>query len=100
MDLREKSFLAKYNSVFTELKEKGYNFEILFLEADEEILMLDEPYIKVSDSYNLNIEEKNHFLAKILSLNLLVVEIPKSASWQKGATNCSISWTPTAVGNC
>ncbi len=39
MDLREKGFLAKYNSVFTELKEKGYNFEILFLEADEEILV-------------------------------------------------------------
>jgi len=39
MDLREKGFLAKYNSVFDELKEKGYYFEILFLEAEEEILV-------------------------------------------------------------
>ncbi len=39
MDLREKSFLTKYNSVFEKLKKKGYNFEILFLEADEEILL-------------------------------------------------------------
>ncbi len=39
MDLREKSFLAKYSAVFNELKQKGYHFEILFLEAEEEILL-------------------------------------------------------------
>jgi len=39
MDLREKGFLTKYNAVFTELKQKGYHFEILFLEADEEVLI-------------------------------------------------------------
>jgi len=39
MDLREKGFLDKYSSVFLELKHKGYNFEILFLEAEEEILV-------------------------------------------------------------
>ncbi len=39
MDLREKGFLAKYSAVFSELKEKGYYFEILFLEAEEEILV-------------------------------------------------------------
>ena len=39
MDLREKGFLDKYQSIFTELKQKGYNFEILFLEAAEEILV-------------------------------------------------------------
>ena len=39
MDLREKSFLAKYGAVFSELKQKGYHFEILFLEAEEEILL-------------------------------------------------------------
>jgi UPF0042 nucleotide-binding protein len=39
MDLREKGFLAKYGSVFRELKHKGYHFEIVFLEADEEILL-------------------------------------------------------------
>jgi len=39
MDLRERGFLTKYKAVFTELKQKGYHFEILFLEADEEILI-------------------------------------------------------------
>jgi len=39
MDLREKGFLAKYGAVFSELKIKGYYFEILFLEAEEEILV-------------------------------------------------------------
>lgn len=39
MDLREKGFLSKYASVFESLGEKGYKFEILFLEADEEILL-------------------------------------------------------------
>ena len=39
MDLREKGFLDKYKSIFAELKQKGYNFEILFLEAEEEILV-------------------------------------------------------------
>ncbi len=39
MDLREKSFLSKYTLVFESLKREGYNFEILFLEADEQILL-------------------------------------------------------------
>jgi UPF0042 nucleotide-binding protein len=39
MDLREKSFLSEYTSVLENLKRKGYRFEILFLEADEQILV-------------------------------------------------------------
>ena len=39
MDLREKRFLSAYESVFESLRQKGHNFEILFLEADEEILI-------------------------------------------------------------
>lgn len=39
MDLREKGFLAKYASIFESLREKGYNFTILFLEAEEDILL-------------------------------------------------------------
>ncbi|MBA3019359.1 MAG: RNase adaptor protein RapZ, partial [Desulfobacteraceae bacterium] len=38
MDLREKGFLSKYSSVFESIRQKGYNFKILFLEADEKIL--------------------------------------------------------------
>lgn len=39
MDLREKRFLSQYLSVFEDLKIKGYFFQIIFLEADEKILM-------------------------------------------------------------
>ncbi len=39
MDIREKSFLKKYPEVFKSLKQKGYNLKILFLEADDDILV-------------------------------------------------------------
>jgi len=39
MDLREKSFLSSYSSVFDSLKKKGHKFKILFLEANEETLL-------------------------------------------------------------
>ena len=39
MDLREKDFLTKYTPIFEGLKREGYPFKILFLEADEEILL-------------------------------------------------------------
>lgn len=39
MDLRERSFLEKYQRIFERLKEKGYKIEILFLEASEESLL-------------------------------------------------------------
>lgn len=39
MDLREKRFLTTYPPVLDELRQKNYNFEILFLEADETVLL-------------------------------------------------------------
>jgi len=39
MDLREKGFLSKYPTVFKSLRQKGYDFNILFFEADEKILL-------------------------------------------------------------
>jgi RNase adapter protein RapZ len=39
MDLREKGFLSKYPPVFKAIKENGYRFNVLFLEADEDILI-------------------------------------------------------------
>lgn len=39
MDLREKGFLAAYPSVFEELRQKGYRFDIIFLEADQAVLI-------------------------------------------------------------
>lgn len=39
MDLREKEFIQTSPSVFHKLKENGFNLEIIFLEADEDILL-------------------------------------------------------------
>jgi UPF0042 nucleotide-binding protein len=39
MDLREKSFLSEYTAVLEDLKRQGHQIEILFLEADEQVLV-------------------------------------------------------------
>lgn len=39
MDIREKGFLSSYADVLDTLRIKGYQFEILFLEASEEVLL-------------------------------------------------------------
>jgi UPF0042 nucleotide-binding protein len=39
MDLRERSFLDKYQRIFAGLKQKGYKIEILFLESSDESLL-------------------------------------------------------------
>ncbi|MFA4916813.1 MAG: RNase adapter RapZ [Syntrophales bacterium] len=39
MDLREHSFLQKHEKIFARLKEKGYQIEIIFLDASDEALL-------------------------------------------------------------
>jgi UPF0042 nucleotide-binding protein len=39
MDIREKQFLSNYQTAFETLKNTGYRFEIIFLEADETVLL-------------------------------------------------------------
>ncbi len=39
MDLREKEFIQRYPDIFTKLRQQGYLFEILFLEASTEALL-------------------------------------------------------------
>ena len=39
MDLREKEFAKSYPEIFQQLGEKGYSFEIFFMEASEEVLL-------------------------------------------------------------
>ncbi len=39
MDLREKHFLETYPEAIKELRRKNYNFEVLFMEADETVLL-------------------------------------------------------------
>jgi len=38
IDIRERSFLKDYDLIFTNLENSGYRFEILFLEADDNVL--------------------------------------------------------------
>jgi UPF0042 nucleotide-binding protein len=40
MDLREKGFVSNYATVLDRLREKGFRFEILFLEASQEKLVM------------------------------------------------------------
>jgi UPF0042 nucleotide-binding protein len=39
MDLREKEFLQRYNDIFAKLRQEGYLFEVLFLQASTEVLL-------------------------------------------------------------
>jgi len=39
MDLREKSFLSSYTTIFKDVRARGFDLEIIFLEAEEEILL-------------------------------------------------------------
>jgi UPF0042 nucleotide-binding protein len=39
MDLREKGFVTRYEAVLSQLRRKGFRFEIIFLEAEEKILV-------------------------------------------------------------
>ncbi|MBW2002871.1 MAG: RNase adaptor protein RapZ, partial [Deltaproteobacteria bacterium] len=56
MDLREKEFLQKYSAIFKELRDEGYLFEILFLEASTEVLV--RRYSQTRRKHPLS-EEKN-----------------------------------------
>jgi UPF0042 nucleotide-binding protein len=39
MDLRENNFIGEYESILEMMKDKGFNFRIIFLEADEKTLL-------------------------------------------------------------
>jgi len=56
MDLREKEFLRRYPEIFKKFRDKGYLFEILFLEASTEVLV--RRYSQTRRKHPLS-EEKN-----------------------------------------
>jgi UPF0042 nucleotide-binding protein len=39
MDLRERYFLEKYTTIFSEMKEMGYRIELLFLDASDDAVL-------------------------------------------------------------
>jgi UPF0042 nucleotide-binding protein len=57
MDLREKKFVKSYRAILDSLRQKGYRFRILFLEASEEVLLRryseTRRYHPLSDSSSL-----------------------------------------------
>jgi UPF0042 nucleotide-binding protein len=79
MDLRERGFAAKYHPVLNDLKQKGYDFEILFLEADEEILVQRysetrrQHPLSTGKSLLVGIREEKKQLADLRSVADLVV---------------------------
>ena len=56
MDLREKKFIANYSKVFSDLIVKGYNFQIIFLKASENVLM--NRYSQTRRHHPLSADEK------------------------------------------
>jgi UPF0042 nucleotide-binding protein len=57
MDLREKQFLTAYPAVFESLRQKEYRFEILFLEADDRILL--QRYSQTRRHHPLSLEKRS-----------------------------------------
>lgn len=39
MDIREKGFLPKHSTIFRSIKKKKYNFQVIFLEAEDDALL-------------------------------------------------------------
>ncbi len=78
MDLREKEFLKAYREVFSRLREEGFQLEILFLEASDEVLV--RRYSETRRSHPLadgvwdGIHKEREMLAELRSLATLVMD--------------------------
>lgn len=83
MDIRDKHFLEEYSKVFSLLKEKGLNFEVLFLDAQEEVIISRynqtkrvHPLMKENQSNSLveAIKEEKRLLLPLKELSNLVID--------------------------
>lgn len=78
MDLREKEFLKAYREVFSQLRDEGFDLEILFLEASDEVLV--RRYSETRRSHPLadgvwdGIHKEREMLAELRSLATLVMD--------------------------
>jgi UPF0042 nucleotide-binding protein len=78
MDIREKEFLKAYREVFSRLREEGFQLEILFLEASDEVLV--RRYSETRRSHPLadgvwdGIHKEREMLAELRSLATLVMD--------------------------
>jgi len=80
MDLRERYFLQKCPKIFKDLKQQGYLFEILFLEASTEILLRRYSQTRrkhpLSDEKNLidSIQAERHELKELKGISDLIID--------------------------
>jgi len=80
MDLREKDFLRTYGEVFSRLTAEGYQIEILFLEASDEVLVRRYSQTRrahpLADGGGLveGIQKEREMLAPLRSMATLVMD--------------------------
>ncbi len=78
MDLREKEFLKAYREVFSQLREEGFQLEILFLEASDEVLVRryseTRRFHPLADGVWDGIHKEREMLAELRSLATLVMD--------------------------
>jgi UPF0042 nucleotide-binding protein len=78
MDLREREFLKTYREVFSRLREEGFQIEILFLEASDEVLV--RRYSETRRTHPLaegvweGIHKEREMLAELRSMATLVLD--------------------------
>ena len=78
MDLRERDFLKTYREVFSQLREEGFQLEILFLDASDEVLV--RRYSETRRSHPLadgvweGIHKEREMLAELRSMATLVMD--------------------------
>jgi UPF0042 nucleotide-binding protein len=80
MDLREKEFLRTYQEVFSRLGAEGYQLEILFLEASDDVLVRRYSETRrthpLADGFGLveGIQKEREMLAPLRSMATLVMD--------------------------
>ena len=81
-DLDNDEFRANYYPLAKLEKEKGIKLN----PEEEEILMLDEPYVMVTEKHKLNISEKNYLLAKYWLTGMIERDLnhPSIIGWSVG----------------
>lgn len=81
-DLDNDEFRANYYPLSRLENEKGIKLN----PEDEEILMLDEPFVMLTDKHGVNISDKNYFLAKYWLKGMIERDInhPSIIGWSVG----------------
>jgi UPF0042 nucleotide-binding protein len=85
MDLREKGFTSKYRAVFQALHQQGFQFEVIFLEAHEDVLL--QRYSQTRRNHPLS--RGKDLLASIRAEEELLIELREEADKIIDTSNCT-----------